>query len=106
MSLIIFSQTFGGAIFLTFADTIFTNSLKSEIPRYAPSVNPEVVIAAGATAIRNVVAINELAGVLVAYSKSVDRVFYLAAGTAVGCFGFAWAMGWKDIREKKQVGQA
>jgi hypothetical protein len=95
-----FSQTFGGAIFLSFADTIFTNSLKSELPQYAPSVNPEVVIAAGATAIRNVVAKNELAGVLVAYGKSVDRVFYLTAGAAVGCFCFAWGMGWKDIRKK------
>jgi hypothetical protein len=103
MSLIMFSQTFGGAIFLSFADTIFTNSLKSQLPQYAPSVNPEVVIAAGATAIRNVVAKNELAGVLVAYGKSVDRVFYLTAGAAVGCFCFAWGMGWKDIRKKKPV---
>lgn len=105
MSLIIFSQTFGSAILLTFADAIFTNSLKSELPRYAPSVNPEVVIAAGATAIRTVVTKNELAGVLEAYAKSVDRVFYLAAGAAVGCFCFAWGMGWKDIRKKKQVVQ-
>lgn len=105
MSLIIFSQNFGGAILLTFADTIFTNSLKSELPRYAPSVNPEVVIVAGATAIRTVVTKNELAGVLEAYAKSVDHVFYLTVGAAVCCFCFAWGMGWKDIRKKKQAVQ-
>jgi hypothetical protein len=105
MSLIMFSQTFGGAVFLSLAETIFSNSLRSELPRYAPSINPEVVIAAGATAIWDAVTKNELAGVLIAYSKSVDRVFYLAAGAAVGCFCFAWGMGRKDIRKKKQVVQ-
>ena len=102
MSLIMFSQTFGGAVFLTFADTIFTNSLKAELLRHAPAVDPAVVITAGATAVRQVVAKNELPGVLVAYSASVGRVFYLAAGAGVGCFCFAWGMGWKDIRNTKK----
>jgi hypothetical protein len=105
MSLIMFSQTFGGAIFLTWTDTIFTNSLKSKLLRHAPSANPAVVITTGATAIRNVVAKNELAGLLVAYGKNLDRVFYLAAGAVVGWFCFAWDMGWKDIRKKKPVVQ-
>jgi mitochondrial fission protein ELM1 len=65
MSLVMFSQSFGGSIFLAFAETMFSSSLKSELARYAPSVNPEVVIAAGATAIRTVVAKDELAGVFV-----------------------------------------
>ena len=103
MSLIMFSQTFGGAVFPSLAETTFSNSLRSELPRYAPSINPEAVIAAGATVIREVVTKNELAGVLITYSKSVDRVFYLTAGAAVICFWFAWGMGWRDIRMKKQV---
>ena len=43
---------------------------------------------------------------LVAYAKSVDRVFYLTAGAAVGCFVFGWSMGFKDIRKKNQVSKA
>ena len=61
------------------------------------------MIAAGATAIRTAIAADNVPGVLLAYSKSVDRVFYLAVGAAVGCFIFAWGMGWKDIRKKKAV---
>lgn len=106
MSLVMFSSTLGGAIFLTFANTIFTNSLKSEIPKYAPSVDPQAVVDAGATAVKSVVSQGDLAGVLLAYSKAFDRVFYLTAGAAVACFVFAWGMGWKDIRQKKQVGPA
>jgi hypothetical protein len=105
MSFIIFSQAFGGAIFLAFAQTIFSNSLNSELVRYAPSVNPEVVIAAGATSIQSVVAESELAGVLMAYSTSVDRVFYLATATGVAWFFFAWGMGWRDVRKKPPVVQ-
>jgi hypothetical protein len=101
-----FSQTFGGALFLSFADTIFTNSLKTLVPQYAPSVNPEAVIAAGATGFRGTISGSDLVQVLIAYAKSVDRVFYLTTGAAGGCFIFAWGMGWKDIRRKKEVSKA
>ncbi|KAJ9190997.1 hypothetical protein DTO164E3_9055 [Paecilomyces variotii] len=103
MSVLMFCQTLGGAIIVTIADTIFNNSLKTEIPRYSPSVNAETVISAGAAAIRDVVSPKDLQGVLLAYSKSVDHVFYLAAGLAVGFFCFGWGLGWKDIRKKKAV---
>jgi len=105
MSLVMFSMTIFGAAFLTFADTIFTNSLKTQIPHYAPAVDPKVVIAGGSAAIRDVFTGDDLAGVLLAYSKSVDRVFYLTAGAGVGAFCFAWGMGWKDIRKKTPVKQ-
>ena len=97
-----FGHTIGGAIFLTLGQTIFTSSLRAEIPKYAPDVDSNIVIAAGATGIR--VAItdkNQLAGLLLAVSRSLNRVFYLTAGAAVGSFCFAWGMGWKDIRKKK-----
>lgn len=106
MALIMFSQSFSGAMFLSFSGTIFTNSLKNMIPKYASSVDPKAVITAGATGFRNIISGNDLANVLVAYAKSVDPVFYLCAGAAFGCFAFAWGMGWKDIRTKTQVSKA
>ena len=106
MALVMFSQAFAGALFLSFSDTIFTNSLKTLVPKYAPSVNPQTVINAGATGFRSMMKEAELAGVLVAYAKSVDRVFYLTAGAAVGCFTFGWFMGFEDVRKKNQVSKA
>ncbi|KAK9349974.1 putative MFS general substrate transporter [Lipomyces doorenjongii] len=99
-SLVMFCSTLGGAVFLTLANTIFDNSLKSELPNYAPSVNATEVIAAGATGFRDVVTKSQLPGVLKAYGISVDRVFYLTAGAGFACFCFAWGMGWKDLRKK------
>lgn len=106
MALLMFSQAFTGALFLSFSDTIFTNSLQTLVPKYAPSVDPQTVIVAGATGFRKVVEGAELAGVLIAFSKSVDRVFYLTAGAGVGCFAFGWFMGMKDVRKKNQVSKA
>lgn len=105
MALLMFAQSFAGALFLSFADTIFTNSLKTLIPQYAPGVAAQVVIEEGATRFREVVKGPDLVGVLVAYSKSVDRTFYLMVGGTVASFAFGWGMGWKDIRVKKVLGK-
>lgn len=103
MALTIFSQSFGAAVFLSFAETIFSNSFGNLISKYAPSVNGQSIIDAGATKFRTIVSGTNLAGVLIAYAKSIDRVFFLAAGMGVGCFIFAWGMGWKDLRKKKEI---
>ena len=103
MALLMFAQTFGGALFLSFSGTIFTNSLKSLIPKYAPTVDAQAVITAGATGFRKLISGADLADMLVAYAKSVDRVFYLTAAAGVCCFIFAWGLGWKDIRKKNEV---
>ncbi|KAL9623476.1 MAG: hypothetical protein Q9160_002156 [Pyrenula sp. 1 TL-2023] len=106
MALLMFSQNFGGALFLSFGETILANSLKTQIPKYAPSVDPKIVINAGATGFRAVVDKSLLHGVLKAYATGVDRVFYLTAAAGVVCLVFSWGMGWKDIRKKKEVSKA
>ena len=62
------------------------------------------MVAAGAGAIRNAVSEDKLAGVLMAYSRGIDHVFYLSAGIGVGCFCVAWGMRWKDIRKRQATG--
>lgn len=105
-ALVMFSQTFAGALFLSFSDTIFTNSLKTLIPEYAPSVDPQTIINAGATGFRSALSAAELANVLIAYAKSLDHVFYLTVGMAGGCFLFSWAMGLKNIKKTNPSSKA
>lgn len=104
MSLIMFSQTFGGALFLSFADTIFTNSLRSLVSKDAPGIDAQSVVNAGAYSFRQAVPKESIAGVLKAYAKSIDGVFYMCTALAVMCFVFSWGMGWKDIRDSKNKG--
>lgn len=103
MALLIFSQLFGGALFLSFAQTAFTNGLIKYVPIYAPGVSAETVIAAGASAIQQAVPKAALKGVLEAYNTSINHVFYLAAASAAAMFIFCWGLGWKSIKKAKIV---
>lgn len=101
MAVLTFTQGLGSSILITVANTIFDNSLASEIQSRAPGVSAGAVLAAGATAFRNVVPEEELPGVLEAYAISFDRVFYLMIGLAVVTFVTSWGLGWHDVRQKK-----
>ncbi|KAF7131369.1 hypothetical protein CNMCM5793_004540 [Aspergillus hiratsukae] len=101
MAILTFSQTFGSAIFLAVAEVLFSHGLRSTIPQYAPAVDSEIVIATGATGFRGIVSEASLPGVLVAYSKSLGHIFYLAAALSVMQFFFTWGMGWKNVGKPK-----
>lgn len=103
MALVIFAQTFGGALFLTFAETDFTTGLTKAIKSFTPNVSPETVIAAGASAVREVVPKAELAGVLLAYNQAVQHTFYLATGAAAVTLVFCWGMGWRSVKKANVV---
>ena len=103
VALVIFAQTFGGALFLTFAETDFTNALKEAMRTFAPNVSADTVIAAGASSFRKVVPTAEIAGVLLAYNQAVQHTFYLAAAAAAATFVFAWGMGCKSVRKAEVV---
>jgi hypothetical protein len=89
-----------GALFLSASATIFTNSLRNLILKYAPLANVEAIVSAGATGFRDVTLPNQLAGVLAAYAKSVDRVFYLCTALAALCLPFSFGLGWTNIKAK------
>lgn len=103
MALLMFSQALGGSLFLSFGSTIFTNSLKSLVPKYAPHVDPLAIVDAGATGFRDTIAnAQDLAGVLAAYADSLGRVHYLTtSAAAVSCLTCCF-VGLKDIRKRKQ----
>ncbi|CAK7201392.1 hypothetical protein SEUCBS139899_004096 [Sporothrix eucalyptigena] len=102
VGLLSFGQNFGGAVLLTVANSVFDNALKSQLISNAPEVNPETVIAAGATAFRNVVPASSVPGVILSYANSVDRVFYMAVSLSVVSFFCTFGLGWKDIRQTKK----
>lgn len=103
MALVVFSQTFGGALFLSFAQTTFSNGLTGALHQFAPEVDAEAVIHAGATGFRDLVAGNSVHGVILAYNQAISHVFYVGVGAGVGAFICCWGMGWKSIKKPKVV---
>ncbi|KAH8885422.1 MFS general substrate transporter [Thozetella sp. PMI_491] len=101
MSMLMFAQYMSTAIMLSIANTVFTQSLGSELAEHAPNANAEQILLAGATAFRKFISVEDLPGVLLAYANSIDRVFYLCVGAAVVSLASAPFLGWVDIRKKK-----
>jgi hypothetical protein len=54
-ALVVFSQNLGGVVWLTLAQVVFSNRLRYGLATYAPDVNPELVIVAGARGVREAV---------------------------------------------------
>ncbi|KAK6698835.1 hypothetical protein SNK05_011657 [Fusarium graminearum] len=100
MSILTFSQTFGGAIFVTAANVIFTHELRQELVSRLPSINPDIIIDAGAGAVSEVVSKEDLPGVLWSYSKGTRATFLLCVACSCVMLGISFGMGWKDIRKK------
>jgi len=73
----IFFNSLGGAISISIAQNIFSNGLRSNLPKYAPSVSPEVVINAGATYLRKAVSAEALPGVLEAYMVALQQAYVI-----------------------------
>ncbi|CDF44001.1 similar to MFS multidrug transporter [Botrytis cinerea T4] len=101
-SLATFSGYFGSAIFLSFASTIFTNSLANELAIYVPNIDTEAIVASGATELRDLVKGAELEAVLIAYNESLIRCFYLAAGGSSAAFLCSFGLGWGTVKKKNE----
>ncbi|KAB2573258.1 Efflux pump mlcE [Lasiodiplodia theobromae] len=107
MACVIFFQTFGTSVAVVISNTIFTQTLTSTIPRYAPSVPPHAALSAGssAEAVRMLIPAgrpDELNGILRAYSESLRNVFYFLVGLAACATVFSLGMGWKNVGKKKK----
>ena len=72
-AIIIFAQSLGGALFVTAGQTVFSNRLTAFVMEYAPQVDPGVVLDAGATKIRDIIAAEYLDGVVHAFNSALSN---------------------------------
>lgn len=98
----IFFNTLGGAIAVSVAQNIFSNSLIDEIPKYTHgAIDPAVIVAAGASHVRDVTPKADLPGVLKAYDIAVTRAFLLPVATGIVAFFFSLLFENKSVKGKK-----
>ncbi|KAF2110752.1 efflux pump protein [Lophiotrema nucula] len=104
LAAMIFFNNFSTSIAIVLATTIFSETLKSNLNKYAPSIDIDAALAAGggAQAVRDLVPGGGpvLDGLLLSYSKSIGTVFYMCVGFAVLGFASSWGMGWGDRRRQ------
>ncbi|KAL9583274.1 MAG: hypothetical protein Q9212_002797 [Teloschistes hypoglaucus] len=110
-ALVIFAQTLGGAIFVSAAENIFTNNLLTNLRQSLPSIDPAVVLAAGATQLRKVVEAQGLGTGAVgkaveAYSGALAKAWQMATGLACLTLLGAAAMEWRSVKGEDGKGKA
>lgn len=88
-AIVIFFNSLGGAISISIAQNIFVNTLIAQIPKYTTGIDPALIVAAGATHVREVTPPSQLAGVLMAYDVAVQRAFVLPIAAGAVAFGFS-----------------
>ena len=99
-ALMMFSQTLGGAVFVSVGNNIFDTRFAHNLVKI-PGIDVGSVAAAGATDLRNMVPASLLPQVLVAYNVALRATFYLV--TALTCFTIVGSstMKWKSVKKEQ-----
>ena len=98
-------QIFGGALFASVAQNLFsTNLIEGILALGIEGFDPQVIVSAGATNLRNVVDPADLPMVLVAYNAAIVKTFQI--GLILSCLSIFGAVGieWKSVKGLKQGG--
>lgn len=98
-ALVVLFQLFGGAIFISCGQTIFTNRLMGALQRFAPEVDAEMVARWGAAELKHSVPVQSLDRVLQAYNYALVGTFYLGAAGALVAFFTSLGMGWRNLKK-------
>ncbi|PNH36828.1 hypothetical protein VD0002_g10286, partial [Verticillium dahliae] len=86
---LLFYQTIGGAFSTSAGQAGFVNQLLKELPKTAPSVNPQQVIETGASELHNVFPPDVLPGILEAYMVGIKAAFAVALAFSGVAFLFS-----------------
>ncbi|EED13941.1 methyltransferase, putative [Talaromyces stipitatus ATCC 10500] len=93
-SAIALCQYLTGSIAISVAQAIFQNGLTPALEKYAPNVDPTIILDAGATGYADVLPADQLPRVRFAYNEALVKVFFLPTATAAVAallsFGFSW----------------
>ncbi len=100
-AIIMFSQTLGGALFISVGQNVFNNELVKNVLLKAPNLRPDIILQTGATELKNRIDPELLPGVLEAYNLALVRTFYVAV--AIGSLSIIGSvlMPWISVKGKK-----
>jgi MFS family permease len=98
-SIVILVQTLGGTIFVSIAQSLFSNQLVKSLHELTPTLDPVSVLAAGATELRQTLPRELLPGVIMAYNTALTKAFLAAAAMgAISVFG-SLTMPWTSVKK-------
>ncbi|RPA81881.1 MFS general substrate transporter [Ascobolus immersus RN42] len=101
-AMIVFAQTFGGALFISVAQNIFNNKIVSEV-RKTLTIDPDVILMSGATGFhkKGAFSASEVLGIMKAYNEGIMACFYAAVAVFVIAFLVSLFVPWISVKGKK-----
>ncbi|RMD41907.1 hypothetical protein DV735_g3200, partial [Chaetothyriales sp. CBS 134920] len=96
-----FTQNFGGALFVSVAQNVFNNRLVSELVEDAKGLDPSIILHVGATSLADAIPAEFLPGVREAYNTALTETFYISvAMVCLSAIGAAFVE-WKSVKGMK-----
>lgn len=99
-------QTIGGALIVSAAQAAFVNTLISQLLVNSPGIQPAVVLAAGATGLREAFTEAQLPGVLLSYMTALRVAYAISIATSGAAALVALYAPWSNIKGKVSKGTA
>jgi MFS family permease len=101
LSIILFAEQFGPAVFVSAAQSIFQNRLTDNLHELVPSLNGTNVEQMGLSDLKSLVGPDNLAGVLLGFDKSLAQTWYLVVALACVTMVGSASMEWKSVKQKR-----
>jgi hypothetical protein len=102
-AIMMFTQTLGGALFISVGQNVFTNQLIKNLASVVPDLDSKLVLTVGATELKHAIPAQFLPGVLTAYNLALTQTFYVSvAAGALSIIGAAFVE-WKSMKGKQVV---
>lgn len=104
MALVVFMQTLGGAVFISVGQNVLTSHLISGTSRLlVDGLDPTVIVNTGATDLRDLVPVDQLAAVLEVYNGALRQVFLVSVGLSAVTILGALGLEWKSVKKGGKV---
>ncbi|KAI8674898.1 MFS domain-containing protein [Fusarium keratoplasticum] len=104
ISLMFFSQSLGGAVFICIGQSIFVNYLSDGL-KAVSGINIQAILEAGATALSDLVPAHKLHEVLVVYNDALQKAFIVVVAVSAFMVVPALGMEWRTVKNKQQGGE-
>ena len=100
----LFFQIIGGSFAVSAGQAAFANTLLRNLPNTAPGLRPDLVLAVGATELRESFPPEQIEGILLAYVGGLKVVFALATALVGVSFVFSLMPRWEKLRPEPPKG--
>jgi hypothetical protein len=100
-AIMMFTQTLGGALFISVGQNVFTNQLIKNLASIVPDLDAGLVLRTGATELKNAIDPEYLGGVLTAYNQTLTQTFYVSVACGAMSIVGAAFVEWKSMKGKQ-----